>query len=281
MNHLLPAQYLDERTGRNRDADVGGHYLQRRPQLSDIYRSVGSRAVGDHLPLHVVSSQSLAHFGVDRIFRHRNTDGLGVELNQVERVVDTRFRQPHNGQVKFTVEQVRDRVSELRGLHSSVDGMALETPQPLVRFHSGDETQAQHGGNATVAGVTDNNTLEPSGRAMKAETAAKKLGIFLPATPQEFRDNAVTHGELRDLQNNPPEWLEKLRLEGPHPRPVVAQKLGITIAALKRSELEQPMTTAQIKELLADQPEWLRTARTQLAEQRKAEGVPSAQDDQG
>ncbi|AIT60655.1 DUF5997 family protein [Corynebacterium doosanense] len=106
---------------------------------------------------------------------------------------------------------------------------------------------------------------------MKPETAAKKLGLYLPATPQEFQDNAVTHGELRDLQNNPPEWLEKLRLEGPHPRPVVAQKLGITIAALKRSELEQPMTTAQIKDLLADQPEWLRTARTQLAEQRKAE----------
>lgn len=106
---------------------------------------------------------------------------------------------------------------------------------------------------------------------MKADTAAKKLGIYLPATPQEFQDNAVTHGELRDLQNNPPEWLVQLRRGGPHPRPVVAQKLGITIAALKRSELPQPMTTEQIKALLADQPEWLRTARTQLAEQRAAD----------
>lgn len=103
---------------------------------------------------------------------------------------------------------------------------------------------------------------------MKPETAAKKLGLFLPATPEEFQNSAVTHAQLRDLQNDPPEWVTQLRLEGPHPRPVVAQKLGITIAALKRSELEQPMTTAQIKELLADQPDWLRTARTQLAEQR-------------
>ena len=106
---------------------------------------------------------------------------------------------------------------------------------------------------------------------MKPETAAKKLGLYLPATPEEFQNNAVTHAQLRDLQNDPPEWVKTLRLEGPHPRPVVAQKLGITIAALKRSELPQPMTTAEIKSLLADQPEWLRTARTQLAEQRSAE----------
>lgn len=106
---------------------------------------------------------------------------------------------------------------------------------------------------------------------MKPETAAKKLGLYLPATPAEFQEGAVTHAQLRDLQNDPPEWVKELRLEGPHPRPVVAQKLGITIAALKRSGLEQPMTTAQIKDLLADQPDWLRTARTQLAEQRTAE----------
>lgn len=106
---------------------------------------------------------------------------------------------------------------------------------------------------------------------MKPETAAKKLGIYLPAAPAEFQDSAVTHAGLRDLQNNPPEWLQQLRLTGPHPRPVVAQKLGISISALKRAELDQPLTTEQIKALLADQPEWLREARTQHAEQREFE----------
>lgn len=125
-----------------------------------------------------------------------------------------------------------------------------------------------------MGGVTENNAnsenmpVEPSGRAMKAATAAKKLGIFLPATPQEFQDSAVTHSGLRELQNNPPQWLQDLRLNGPHPRPVVAQKLGITIAALKRNDLDKPLTTAEIKELLSNQPEWLAAARTQLAEQR-------------
>ncbi|MDF5822011.1 DUF5997 family protein [Corynebacterium felinum] len=110
-----------------------------------------------------------------------------------------------------------------------------------------------------------------SATAMKPQTAAKKLGIYLPATPEEFQNNALGHDEFVALQTNPPQWLQELRRTGPHPRPVVAQKLGITIAALKRNDMDKPLTTAEIKELLANQPEWLRTARTQLA-QARAEG---------
>lgn len=113
---------------------------------------------------------------------------------------------------------------------------------------------------------------------MKPSTAAKKLGIYLPATPQEFQDGAVTHAGLRDLQHEPPEWLQQLRLEGPHPRPVVAQKLGVTIAALKRNDMDKPLTTAEIKAMLADQPEWLSSARTALAEGR-AENAGEPSDD--
>ncbi|WP_304325094.1 DUF5997 family protein [Corynebacterium frankenforstense] len=101
----------------------------------------------------------------------------------------------------------------------------------------------------------------PSGRAMKPQTAARKLGVYLPATPQEFQDNAVTHAELRELQHNPPQWLTELREKGPHPRPVVAAKLGVTIAALKRHDSAGPLTTAEIEALLADQPAWLRAER--------------------
>ncbi|WKD59552.1 DUF5997 family protein [Corynebacterium caspium] len=115
--------------------------------------------------------------------------------------------------------------------------------------------------------------------AMKPMTAAKKLNIYLPATPQEFQDNAITHAEFRELQNNPPQWLQDLRREGPHPRSVVAQKLGVTIAALKRNELDKPLSTTEIKALLEDQPEWLRAARTALAEGRaeKTSATPAAE----
>ena len=106
---------------------------------------------------------------------------------------------------------------------------------------------------------------------MKAATAAKKLGIYLPATPQEFQDNAVTHEQLRELQHNPPEWLQELRRNGPHPRPEVARKLGISITALKANDMDKPLTTEEINELLKNQPEWLRSARTTHSEQRQAE----------
>lgn len=109
---------------------------------------------------------------------------------------------------------------------------------------------------------------QPSGTAMKPATAAKKLGIYLPATPAAFQAGSVTHAELRALQENPPEWLETLRREGPHPRPEVARKLGISISALKANGMDEPLTTQQIKELLAAPPEWLRKARASLAAER-------------
>ena len=113
---------------------------------------------------------------------------------------------------------------------------------------------------------------------MKPQTAAKKLGLYLPATPEEFQNNALTHQEFNALQENPPEWLQTLRREGPHPRPVVAQKLGITIAALKKNDLDQPLTTAEIKALLENQPDWLRAARTQLAEGRTTAAEDESED---
>lgn len=129
-------------------------------------------------------------------------------------------------------------------------------------------------------GVNDEKMLrEQSAEAMKPETAAKKLGIYLPATPEEFQRTALTHSEFVSLQADPPEWLRELRRTGPHPRPEVARRLGITIAALKRNDLDRPLTTAEIKELLENQPEWLREARLSLATQR-GHGTDDAQADE-
>ncbi|WP_347307401.1 DUF5997 family protein [Corynebacterium sp. SA-MJD20WY100] len=99
--------------------------------------------------------------------------------------------------------------------------------------------------------------------------------IYLPATPEEFQNGAVTHAQLRELQDNPPQWLVTLRQEGPHPRPIVAQKLGISVNAMKKNDMDRPLTTAEIKALLDEAPEWLTVARKQHAEQRAraAEGA--------
>lgn len=111
-------------------------------------------------------------------------------------------------------------------------------------------------------------TEQPSGTAMRPVTAAKKLGIYLPAAPESFQQGAVTHAELRELQDNPPAWLQELRLTGPHPRPEVARKLGISVTALKNAGMDKALTTAEIRQLLDDKPEWLQKARATLAEQR-------------
>jgi len=100
---------------------------------------------------------------------------------------------------------------------------------------------------------------------MKPATAAKKLGIYLPATPAEFQEGTVTRSEFLELQANPPEWLVQLRLTGPHPRPVVAQKLGISTSGLARAGAPDVLTTAEIKALLEQKPEWLVVERATQA----------------
>jgi hypothetical protein len=92
---------------------------------------------------------------------------------------------------------------------------------------------------------------------MKPETAAKKLGILLEAAPEEFREGVVTRDELNQLLADPPEWLQVLRREGPHPRNVVAAKLGISNSGLARGGIDEPLTTAEIKALLVAPPQWL------------------------
>lgn len=92
---------------------------------------------------------------------------------------------------------------------------------------------------------------------MKPATAAKKLNIYLPATPQEFQDGEVTRSQFEELQSTPPEWLLELRKNGPHPRQEVARKLGISTSGLARAGAPDVMTSAEIKSLLEQKPEWL------------------------
>ncbi|MCX4985194.1 DUF5997 family protein [Streptomyces sp. NBC_00572] len=112
-------------------------------------------------------------------------------------------------------------------------------------------------------------TSHQSTQTMKPATAAKKLGVYLEATPAEFQEGVVSRTELNELQANPPEWLQELRKNGPHPRPVVAQRLGISIAGLARGGITDPLTTEQIEALRQELPEWLQKERATQAEVRK------------
>ncbi|GAA4476873.1 DUF5997 family protein [Rhodococcus olei] len=106
-------------------------------------------------------------------------------------------------------------------------------------------------------------------QTMKPATAAKKLDVYLAATPAEFQDGVVSREELAELRTNPPQWLQDLRANGPHPKNVVAAKLGVSIAGLARGGVAEALTTEQIDALLADQPDWLVAERASLVEVRK------------
>lgn len=97
----------------------------------------------------------------------------------------------------------------------------------------------------------------PKQQLLKPATAAEKLGVYLPATPEEFRSAPISRDALQALQSNPPEWLTTLRKEGPHPRNETSRRLGVSNSALARAGVSDAMTTAEIRALLDERPEWL------------------------
>lgn len=106
---------------------------------------------------------------------------------------------------------------------------------------------------------------------MKPATAAKKLGVYLEATPPEFQEGVVSRDELNALQTDPPAWLRDLRRNGPHPRSVIAAKLRVSISGLARGGVTDPLTTEQVEALKAENPEWLRRERATWLEVRREE----------
>ncbi|MGV9614906.1 DUF5997 family protein [Nocardia xishanensis] len=109
---------------------------------------------------------------------------------------------------------------------------------------------------------------------MKPLTAADKLGIYLPAAPEEFRNSPITRADLDRLRTDPPAWLTELRRTGPFPRDITARKLGISNSGLGRAGVSDALTADEIATLLADPPEWLvRERENYEAVQRENERV--------
>ncbi|MGV9819848.1 DUF5997 family protein [Nocardia xishanensis] len=109
---------------------------------------------------------------------------------------------------------------------------------------------------------------------MKPLTAADKLGIYLPAAPEEFRNSPITRADLDRLRTDPPAWLTELRRTGPFPRDITARKLGVSNSGLARAGVSDALTADEIATLLADPPEWLvRERENYEAVQRENERV--------
>jgi hypothetical protein len=100
---------------------------------------------------------------------------------------------------------------------------------------------------------------------MKPQTAASKLGIYLPAAPEEFQHSPISRDGLDALRDDPPGWLVELRRNGPFPRDVTAQKLGISRTGLARAGVSDALDSTRIGELLTDPPDWLIRERESYA----------------
>ncbi|WP_459545857.1 DUF5997 family protein [Nocardia sp. X0981] len=114
-------------------------------------------------------------------------------------------------------------------------------------------------------------SLDKKPQMMKPLTAANKLGIYLPAAPEEFRNNPISRTELDELRANPPQWLTELRRTGPFPRDIVARKLGVSNSGLARAGVSDSLTADEIAAFLADPPEWLIRERENYAAVRAEE----------
>lgn len=108
-------------------------------------------------------------------------------------------------------------------------------------------------------------------QSMKPLTAADKLGIYLPATPDEFRAGTFTRADLERLRSDPPQWLTDLRRDGPFPRDTTASKLGVSNSGLARSGVGDALTAQQIADLDADPPEWLVRERKNYQDVKREE----------
>ncbi|KZF00838.1 MULTISPECIES: DUF5997 family protein [unclassified Rhodococcus (in: high G+C Gram-positive bacteria)] len=116
-------------------------------------------------------------------------------------------------------------------------------------------------------------------QTMKPLTAANKLGIYLPAAPEEFQNSMVSRSELDALRSDPPQWLTDLQTNGPFPRDVIAKKLGVSIAGLARGGVTEALTNEAIEELVASPPQWLvRERRTQIQVRKDAERIKEKQE---
>ncbi len=289
----LLGQHLQQRTRSKDDPDTRRRDGQPIANGPHVHRAILPDRPIDDLPLNLrgVYLRRL-HLGELRLLAHCNPGLLRVQNHPVHLLRQAQIRQACQGDgnrklltactLLDALQETPQRVIYPRGDKLRVRRVLVVAVEPLTWLRPcTEENFHAHGANDTVNPVSESDSnvrREPSAQAMKPQTAANKLGLYLPATPEEFQNSALTHEEFVSLQKNPPEWLQTLRREGPHPRKVVAQKLGISNTALKSSEISAPLTTAEIKELLADQPEWLAKARKDMAAKR-AEHAPKTEEE--
>lgn len=227
----------------------------------------------------------------DVILRDHDDRRLGVERDRAE--VGPVDRQPDEARVRVAAPQ---HAVHLRGGHRDEGqryaGQPLvPDPHPFRGGHPRNVGEPERGGcfgaghHVRLPGVPGGRTgdgrreparsipltheFAPDRPDDEARHRGQEAGCVPRGHPAEFQEGVVSRAELNALQTDPPEWLQELRRNGPHPRPVVAAKLGVSIAGLARGGVSEALTTEQIEALKTEDPGWLRRERATQAEVRK------------
>lgn len=261
--NILASVQPRQRLGHDREARTGRDDLDQLPFIE--IGQPEQRLVGE------IGQLDRTEVGEGVVSGHHDDGELLIQRDHVQPGdID---RQPHQRQISQCVVQHADLLGHRHDHRCDRFGGVPfgPHPQPLGRSDPGHEREGQRClGHASqrsgaLARYPQSMSSTRSPQSMKPATAAKKLGVLLTATPEEFQQRDVTRDELRELEANPPQWLTTLRADGPHPRPVVAHKLGVSTSGLARAGITDPLTSADIKALLENQPEWLRTERATQA----------------
>ena len=89
-------------------------------------------------------------------------------------------------------------------------------------------------------------TSHKTTQTMKPATAAKKLGVYLEATPAEFREGMVTREELNALQND---RLRAERKEAEESASALLKNITAACSAVER-EMEEYMSSITLQNMI-------------------------------
>lgn len=280
---VLAGVRASDRLRHDGDADVGSH------ELDGVCTGGGHQVNRQHGLVCQIREGEVTEVRHERVFRGNDDRRLAVELDRVPIVVGDDVAE--EGHVGGAVLQGRERciLRQRHKVEATAGAAFAPDALPLGGRDAGHKGDTQWDGarighglrlpagpdsaaRPTLGGMTDapreDNRQQPKPKKqqmLSPATAANKLGLYLPATPEEFRAQPISRTDFNEIQANPPEWLTTLRREGPHPRDEVSRRLGVTNSALARAGVSDHMTTTEIHALLDDRPEWLIAEREKHA----------------
>ena len=215
------------------------------------------------------------------IARHHDDRRLGVQRHRVEHLLVD--RQPEQAGVGIGGSSSAAASAASAGTTPEVDrpaaarptgGLHLSTVTPGTTTRQRNLTSAGQRLSARTRARAPGRTGDPMSKpkksqVMKPATAALKLDVYLPATPQEFQEGWCPARSSTNCSAIRRSGSSTCAATVPIPATSSRPGCGCRTAGSPVAASPTPLTTAQIAALVADPPEWLIRERETHAETRR------------